>query len=211
MDFKGDSAYNFTGIAADAGRKYGESRSTMKPDSEAVKRSAAGLGADLCGIAAAKPVPGIAERDESGIRAIEGISAKPMVPKMQDRSSKLVLWVLVTLSLALTSCGGREGASPTLPLLVAGGNHTVAIKKDGTLWAWGANRSGELGNGTNKSSYTRVQIVTDTNWLSVAAGWYTVAIKNDVTLWAWGHNYFGQLGDGTNMNSPTPLRLGKRI
>jgi hypothetical protein len=59
---------------------------------------------------------------------------------MQDRFLKLVLWVLVTLALALTSCGGWEGASPTSPLLVAGDNHTVAIKKDGTLWAWGSER-----------------------------------------------------------------------
>jgi len=77
---------------------------------------------------------------------------------MQGRFQKLAIWILMTLSLALTSCGGREGASPTLPLLVAGGNHTVAIKKDGTLWAWGWNDIGQLGNGTNKNSNTPVQI-----------------------------------------------------
>jgi len=77
---------------------------------------------------------------------------------MQGRFQKLALWILMTLSLALTSCGGREGASPTLPLLVAGGNHTVAIKKDGTLWAWGLNQDGQLGDGTNKNSNTPVQI-----------------------------------------------------
>jgi len=77
---------------------------------------------------------------------------------MQDRFQKLAIWILMTLSLALTSCGGREGASPTSPLLVAGGNHTVTIKKDGTLWAWGLNQDGQLGNGTNKNSHTPVQI-----------------------------------------------------
>ena len=77
---------------------------------------------------------------------------------MQDRFLKFVIWVLATLSLALTSCGGREEASPTSSLLVAGGNHTVAIKKDGTLWAWGLNQDGQLGNGTNKDSDTLVQI-----------------------------------------------------
>ena len=64
----------------------------------------------------------------------------------------------MTLSLTLTSCGGREEAGPTSPLLVAGGNHTVALKKDGTLWAWGANQDGQLGNGTNTDSNTPVQI-----------------------------------------------------
>jgi alpha-tubulin suppressor-like RCC1 family protein len=42
--------------------------------------------------------------------------------------------------------------------LVAGDTHTVAIKKDGTLWAWGLNQDGQLGNGTNKNSHTPVQI-----------------------------------------------------
>jgi hypothetical protein len=77
---------------------------------------------------------------------------------MQDGFLKLAVSGLVTLSLAPISLGGRGGASPASPLLVAGGNHTAAIKKDGTLWAWGCNDFGELGNGTNENSNTPVQI-----------------------------------------------------
>jgi alpha-tubulin suppressor-like RCC1 family protein len=55
----------------------------------------------------------------------------------QGKLSKLDIWILVVLSLALSSCGGRKGAIPASPLLVAGDNHTVAIKADGTLWTWG--------------------------------------------------------------------------
>jgi alpha-tubulin suppressor-like RCC1 family protein len=78
--------------------------------------------------------------------------------RIRDRILKLVLWVLVTLSLGLTSCGGREEACPTSPLLVAEDAHTIAIKKDRTLWAWGLNQDGQLGNGTNTDSFTPIQI-----------------------------------------------------
>jgi len=79
----------------------------------------------------------------------------------------------------------------------AGNEHTVAVKKDGTLWAWGANHDGQLGDGTNDDRYVPTQIGTDTDWSSVSAGDnHTVAIKKDGTLWAWGYNNDGQLGNG---------------
>jgi hypothetical protein len=78
---------------------------------------------------------------------------------MQVRFKKLAILIFVALSLSLISCGGREGTtSSTSPLLAAGGDHTVALKKDGTLWAWGSNQDGQLGNGTNTDSHTPVQI-----------------------------------------------------
>ena len=80
----------------------------------------------------------------------------------------------------------------------AGGYHTVAIKTDGSLWAWGNGDSGRLGDGTETNKNTPTQIGTDKNWKSVSAGWgHTVAIKTDGSLWAWGRNYYAQLGDGT--------------
>ena len=129
---------------------------------------------------------------------------------MHGRFSGFAISVLVIFPLALTSCGGREGAAPALPLLAAGDNHTAAIKKDGTLWAWGWNFKGQLGNGTNIDSNTPVQVGTDTNWQSVSAGReHAVAIKKDGTLWAWGRNDFGQLGNGTYKNSNMPVQIWK--
>lgn len=82
-------------------------------------------------------------------------------------------------------------------------------EKDGTLWAWGWNFFGQLGNGTNIDSNTPVQVGTDTKWQSVSAGHgYTVAIQKDGTLWAWGLNQDGQLGNGTNKNNHTPVQTG---
>jgi alpha-tubulin suppressor-like RCC1 family protein len=129
---------------------------------------------------------------------------------MHGRFLRIAVWVLVTLSLALTSCGGRDRASPTSPLLVAGDNHSVAMKKDGTLWAWGYNNFGQLGNGTNTDSRTPIQVGGDTEWLSAAAGtWHTVAIKADGSFWAWRLNQDGQFGNGTHKNSHTPIQIGR--
>ena len=69
-------------------------------------------------------------------------------------------------------------------------SHTAAIKDDGTLWAWGNNDHGQLGDGTIVEKHAPVQIGTDTNWQSVVTESYsTVALKTDGTLWSWGNNW----------------------
>lgn len=75
--------------------------------------------------------------------------------------------------------------------------HTSAIKTDGTLWGWGSNNYGQLGDNTNTYRSSPVQTVTGgTNWKSVAVGQYhTAAIKTDGTLWCWGNGHYGQLGN----------------
>ncbi len=91
----------------------------------------------------------------------------------------------------------------------AGVNYVVAIKTDGTLWAWGANTNGQLGDGTKIDKSNPVQIGTETNWASVACGQsHTLAIKTDGTLWAWGFNLFGQLGDGSIVTKTSPVQIG---
>jgi alpha-tubulin suppressor-like RCC1 family protein len=89
----------------------------------------------------------------------------------------------------------------------AGDFHTVALKSDGTLWAWGWNYYGQLGDGTTIRKNTPTQIGTDTNWRSISAGdSHTAALKTDNTLWTWGHNARGQLGDGTILSKSTPVQ-----
>jgi alpha-tubulin suppressor-like RCC1 family protein len=82
---------------------------------------------------------------------------------------------------------------------VAGGNnHTAAIKIDGTLWTWGNNSNGRLGDNTATNRLTPVTTFAGgTNWKQVSCvnnGSHTAAIKTDGTLWTWGYNNQQQLG-----------------
>ncbi|PWN67704.1 hypothetical protein C1638_003675 [Chryseobacterium oncorhynchi] len=91
----------------------------------------------------------------------------------------------------------------------AGLNHSMGIKTDGTLWVWGDNRYGQLGDGTTIERNTPIQIGIATDWQSINGGYsHTLAIKTDGTLWAWGDNRYGQLGDGTKINRFTPIQIG---
>lgn len=93
--------------------------------------------------------------------------------------------------------------------VVCGLSHSLALKSDGTLWAWGLNDYGQLGNGSLNSSNTPIQIGTDNNWIGVSIGSQSsFAIKSNGTLWAWGRNNIGQLGDGTNTDRTLPVQIG---
>ena len=80
----------------------------------------------------------------------------------------------------------------------AGWFFTVAIKTDGTLWAFGVNWDGQLGLGEQMwSKLELTQIGFDNDWKDISVGWnFVIAIKNDGTLWSWGANWAGQLGRG---------------
>jgi len=89
---------------------------------------------------------------------------------------------------------------------IAGSNnrHCIAIKTDGTLWAWGRNHAGQIGDGTTTDRFTSVQIGTTNDWKWIDAGSrFSFALKNDNTLWAWGF-----ANSGISLNSTTPLQIG---
>jgi alpha-tubulin suppressor-like RCC1 family protein len=104
---------------------------------------------------------------------------------------------------AQTITGGTNWSSAS-----AGGLNTAAIKTDGTLWLWGENYQGALGDNTNASKSSPVQTVAfGTNWSSVSCGnGFTAAIKTDGTLWMCGQNSSGQLGDNTRDNKSSPVQ-----
>jgi alpha-tubulin suppressor-like RCC1 family protein len=89
----------------------------------------------------------------------------------------------------------------------AGTDHVVIMKSDGTVWAWGNNSNGQLGNGTTVNSSTPIQTSGMTGAAAIIAGLkYTLTLKNDGTIWAWGYNNAGQLGDGTTTDRWTPVQ-----
>jgi alpha-tubulin suppressor-like RCC1 family protein len=86
--------------------------------------------------------------------------------------------------------------------IAAGNRHVLARKSDGTLWSWGSNGNGELGDNTQTNRNKPVQVTGFTGVAAIAAGnGYSLAAKTDGTAWSWGYNAQGQLGDGT-FNGP---------
>jgi alpha-tubulin suppressor-like RCC1 family protein len=92
-------------------------------------------------------------------------------------------------------------------LLSTGQYHSCAVKTAGTMWCWGWNGLGQLGDGTTTDHLAPNQVGSNTNWTDVAAGSsYTCGVRNDLSLWCWGWNGLGQLGDGTFDDRLAPVQ-----
>ena len=105
----------------------------------------------------------------------------------------------------------RIGSDSDWSQVSAALQHTVALKCDGSLWAWGTNRFGEAGQGnlTKRNYATPTRIGSETNWTQICSGFnHNLALKNDGSAWAWGLNTDGVLGTGTTNDSPAPAMVG---
>jgi len=90
--------------------------------------------------------------------------------------------------------------------ICSGSNHAAYIKSDGSLWAWGWNDCGQIGD--DSTNYKTFPVKVMDGAVQVSTGdQHTLAIKSDGTLWAWGENRFGQLGDGTEMRRKYPVKV----
>ena len=97
--------------------------------------------------------------------------------------------------------------------LYANYDYILALKDDGTVWAWGKNQYGQLGDGTNITRYEPVQVKNLSGIVDIIVGKdqnqgdYAIARRHDGTLWAWGRNNNGYLGDGTTEDRYIPVKL----
>ncbi|EEF24923.1 conserved hypothetical protein [Ricinus communis] len=93
-------------------------------------------------------------------------------------------------------------------IVAAGGLHTLGVRKDGTLWAWGANSDGQLGDGSGIDHSAPTQVGLDNTWTYISAGAnHSAALKADNSLWTWGRNTDGQLGNGKTTISVVPTSI----
>ena len=110
--------------------------------------------------------------------------------------------------LSASLCVGVSHADTIQRRVAAGVNHSLTVKEDGTLWAWGSNDRGQLGIGSTVDQWFPAQVGTLSDVAAAAAGIYhSVAAKADGTVWAWGYNAYGQLGDGTTTQRITPVQV----
>jgi alpha-tubulin suppressor-like RCC1 family protein len=110
---------------------------------------------------------------------------------------------------------GEHGVGTLYPIQITGLEDMVAVsgyyrtilalKADGTVWAWGYNGFGQIGDGTTDDRWTPVQVPGLSNVIAIETGQdHCLALKDDGTVWAWGGNQYGQLGDGSTTDRAVP-------
>jgi alpha-tubulin suppressor-like RCC1 family protein len=160
----------------------------------------AGSNASLSSATAAKPTF-VADVDGSYVvRLAVNDGALTSAPSTVTISATTP-YVYVTPTGFLSIAAGDSNSSPFA--------YTVVVKSDSSLWAWGGNDSGQLGDGTFATVLSPKQIGTGYRFVTATTGpAHTLAIKTDGSLWAWGSNSNGQLGTGATTNSGTPTQIG---
>jgi alpha-tubulin suppressor-like RCC1 family protein len=107
----------------------------------------------------------------------------------------------------LLACFGAANA--VTPMISMGDDHTLALRSDGTVFAWGSDEYGKLGVGRALFSSVPIPVPGLSSVVTIGSGSnHTLAVKQDGTVWAWGSNGQGQLGDSTltDRTSPTQVR-----
>jgi alpha-tubulin suppressor-like RCC1 family protein len=120
------------------------------------------------------------------------------------KAFELSLFILLFTVLVI---GPGIASSPGFIDISAGRTHSIALADDGTVWTWGRNEWGELGDGTHNDRMSPAKVEGLWGIRQVLAGdGVSFAMKNDGTVWTWGLNKYGQLCDGTTNDRGIPVR-----
>ena len=161
----------------------------------------------------------------SGLSKITAISTGMGNSLALDSDGKVWYWYAYgDLPVGTTTIPGTTSTTPAsrnpTPMQITGLSKVTAISSglrfslvllaDGTVWAWGENEWGQLGDGTVTDSDAPVQVKNLSGVIAISAGHYhSLALKADGTVWAWGDNESGELGNGTTINSYVPVQVSK--
>jgi len=91
----------------------------------------------------------------------------------------------------------------------AGTYHTIALRANGSAWAWGSNANGRLGDHSTTNRSSPVSVVGGfSDWVHISPGYaHTIALRANGSAWAWGSNSFGELGDGSTTDKSSPVSV----
>lgn len=123
---------------------------------------------------------------------------------------KKFLSIILALALGISWAMPAFAANNENGQIACGSDFCLVVKDDGSLWAWGQNYLGQLGDGTYINKEKPVKIMDDVE-KAFAGSFHAMALKKDGSLWAWGLNESGQLGDGTYTNRNKPIKVMEQV
>lgn len=131
-------------------------------------------------------------------------------PALKRGFSALLLLIFM-LTFLVPSLGTPKPVSAAFTPAIAissSSTFSLALRSDGTVWSWGENSEGQLGDGTNVSENIPVEVMGLKNVKAISTGdQHSLALKEDGTVWAWGDNERGALGNGTTLSQSTPTQV----
>lgn len=146
-------------------------------------------------------------RDSEQLPPANGISLLNQIIVTSEQGNHGWAWGAVAYTHQLTP--ERVPEPIEVGAIAAGNAHSLALALDRSVWAWGSNNTGQLGDGTRTDRQTPALVRGLSGVMAVSAGWdHSLALKADGTVWAWGDNTYGQLGVDSTVTQLLPVQVG---